>query len=178
MTHPRPTLAGDQRALRLERPVAWLVTLVVVAAVVGSVVLYAEDVRRTSPDADFAVSFDEETRTVAVEHAGGQAITDRTTERLTVVLVDESAGTTSTVTWASDTRGPTSRGTGYPVVPGDAIEIDDPTVDADGDENVFDADATVGFALEAGDTVRVVWTGNRQGGDARTVVLANATLGG
>lgn len=167
---------GDERA-GIERIVIWVVTLAVVAGTVGSVVYLAEDVRRDAPDSDFDVSFDEETRTVAVEHAGGEAITDRVTERLAVVVVDESAGSTTDVTWASDADGPFNRGAGYPVSPGDSLTIDDPTVDADGDENFHDADASVGFPLESGDSVRVVWSGDRQGGTAQNVTLANETLG-
>lgn len=167
--------AGDRRG-GVERVAVWLVALAVVAAVAASVVYVAEDVRRTTPDAEFTVSFDAETHTVAVEHAGGDPVTDRVTERLAVVVVDESADTATDVTWATDTTGLTSRGVGYPVEPGDRFRIDDPTVDADGDANFHDADASVGLHLAAGDTVRVVWTGNRQGGRPRTVTLENATL--
>lgn len=166
---------ADERALGVERPAVWLVALVAVAAIAGSVALYAEDVRRETPDAGFDVAFDEETRTVTVEHAGGDAVADRTTEELAVVLVDATGETTERVVWVSDAEGPTKRGAGYPVRTGDAIAVDDPRVDADGDGNYHDADATVGFYLEAGDEVRVVWTGARRG-PTRTVTLANATL--
>jgi len=168
-------LADDERA-GVERVAVWLVTLAVVAAVVASVVYLAEDVRRPTPDADFDVSFGADTHTVTVEHAGPEPITDRVTRELVVEVVDEDAGTTA-VTWVSDVPGPTSRGLDYPVEPGDALTVDDPTVDADGDGDFHDADRSVGTPLDAGDTVRVVWTGNRQGGTARTVTLANATLG-
>lgn len=177
MPGPGPSLLADERAISLERPVVWLVVLVAVAAIVGSVVVLSEDVRRDAPDTEFAVSFDGETRTVMVEHAGGDTITDRVTEELAVVVVDQSAGTSSRVVWASDSDGPTKRGMGYPVEQGDALTIDDPTVDADGDENFHDADASVGFQLESGDTVRVVWTGSRHGGPAQNVTLADATIG-
>jgi len=170
------TVTGDTRG-GVERGVVWLVALGVVAAITGSVVYYAEDVRRDAPDAEFDVSFDEETRTVTVEHAGGDAVTDRVTRRLTVVVADESAGTNETVLWAGDTPGPTERGVGYPVSAGDRLTVDDPTVDADGDENFHDATASVGFHLADGDSVRVVWTGNRQGGPVQSVTLANETLG-
>jgi hypothetical protein len=161
----------------LQRSVIWLVVLAVAAAAAGSVVLFADDVRRDVPDSEFAFSFDEETQTVTVEHAGGQAITDRTTQRLVLVLEDASAGTTSRVVWVSDVGGPIERGFDYPVEAGDAFSVDDPTVDADGDENVLDADGSVGFSFDAGDTVRVVWTGSRFGGSVRTVTLASATVG-
>ncbi|MEF8851097.1 MAG: hypothetical protein V5A44_12585 [Haloarculaceae archaeon] len=167
---------ADERG-GLQRPVVWLVVLVVAAAAAGSVVLFADEVRRDVPNSEFAVSFDEETRTVTAEHAGGQAITDRTTRRLVLVFEDASAGTTSRVVWVSDVGGPIKRGFDYPVEAGDSFSVDDPTVDADGDENVLDADGSVGFSFDSGDTVRVVWTGSRLGGSARTVTLANATIG-
>ena len=174
MTGPN-RFAADRRA-GVERGVVWLLALAIVAGTVGSVFYVAEDLRRDSPDADFDISFDEETRTVTVEHAGGDPITDRVTDRLTVELVDADGPTSETVTWASDVQGPTDRGTGYPVAPGDAIAVDDPTVDANDDGNFHDADASVGFPLGGGDEVRVVWDGNRQGGPTRTVTLANVTI--
>ena len=169
-------LGGDERG-GVQRLVIWVVVLAVAAAATGSVALFADEVRRDVPDAEFEVAFNEETRTVTVEHAGGQAITDRTTKNLTLTFEDASAGTTSRVVWVSDVGGPIERGFDYPVEAGDAFSVDDLTVDADGDENALDADGSVGFAFESGDRVRVVWTGSRLGGDARTVTLANATIG-
>lgn len=160
----------------LQRPVIWLVVLVVAAAAAGSVVLFADEVRRDVPNTEFDFSFDEETRTVTVEHAGGQTISDRTTKRLVLEFEDTSAGTTSRVVWVSDVGGPIERGFDYPVAAGDTFSVDDPSVDADGDENVLDADGSVGFSFESGDRVRVVWTGSRLGGSVRTVTLANATI--
>lgn len=168
-------LLADTRA-RIERVAIWVLTLAVLAGIVGSVVFFAEDLRRDEPEADFAVSFDEETRTVTVEHAGGEAITDRVTERLVVEIVDADGPTTATVPWATDIAGPTSRGTGYPVDRGDALTIDDPAFDTDDDGNYHDAEASVGFHLASDDTVRVVWVGNRRGGPTRTVALAEVTL--
>ncbi len=157
----------DERG-SLQRLAVWLVVLAVAAAAAGSVVLFADEVRRDVPDSEFAFSFDEETQTVTVEHAGGQAVTDRTTQRLVLVFEDASAGTTSRVVWVSDVGGPIERGFDYPVEAGDAFSVDDPTVDADG---------SVGFSFDAEDTVRVVWTGSRYGGSVRTVTLASATVG-
>jgi len=167
---------GDERG-GVQRLVIWVVVLAVAAAAAGSVALFADEVRRDVPDSEFEFAFDEETRTVTVEHAGGQAITDRTTKNLTLAFEDASAGTASRVVWVSDVGGPIERGFDYPVEQGDTFSVDDPTVDADGDENVLDADRSVGFSFESGDRVRVVWTGSRFGGDVRTVTLANATIG-
>ena len=160
-------VGGDERA-GVQRPVVWVVVLAVTAAAAGSVALFADEVRRDVPDTEFEFAFDEETRTVTVEHAGGQAITDRTTKNLALVFEDASAGTTSRVVWAGDVGGPIERGFDYPVEAGDTFSVDDPAVDADG---------SVGFAFESGDRVRVVWTGSRFGGSVRTVTLANATVG-
>jgi hypothetical protein len=171
-----PRRAGTDERAGLQRPVIWLVVLVVAAGAAGSVVVFADDVRRDVPDSEFAFDFDSETATVTVEHAGGQAITDRTTKNLTLEFVDVSANTTSRVVWVSDVGGPLERGFDYPVEAGDSLSVDDPTVDANDDENVLDADGSVGFAFESGDEVRVVWTGSRFGGGVRTVTLANATI--
>ncbi|WP_436923896.1 type IV pilin [Halosimplex amylolyticum] len=168
--------AGDDRAVAVERWVIWLVVLAITVAVVGSVVYFGDEFRRDSPDADFSVSFDSEVGALTVQHDGGDSIADRTTERLSVVAVDESTGNSQEVVWASDSAGPTKRGPGYPVAPGDSLTVDDPSVDSDGDENYLDAERSVGFYLEDGDTVRVVWTGAMRG-DTQSVTLANATLG-
>jgi len=168
--------AGTDERAGLQRPVIWLVVLVVAAGAAGSVMMFADDVRRDVPNSEFAFDFDSETATVTVEHSGGQAITDRTTKDLTLVFEDVNAGTTSRVVWISDVGGPIERGSGYPVEDGDALSVDDPTVDSNGDENVLDAEGSVGFAFESGDEVRVVWTGSRFGGGVRTVTLANATI--
>lgn len=172
----RPRLHRDARA-GVERVVVWLVALAVVAGVGGAVGVSGPEIRREVPDTEFAITFDEETRTVVVEHVGGDAITDRTTRRLSVVVRDASTGRTANATWVSDTPGPTTRGQGYPVERGDAFAVDDPAVDANDDEDYFDADAIVGFHLAANDSVRVVWEGSRFGGPPRIATLANATLG-
>ncbi|WP_415382554.1 hypothetical protein [Halosimplex sp. TS25] len=175
MTRGSSGLVGDERG-GVERWVVWLIVLAVTVAVVGSVIYFGDELRRDSPDADFSVSFDAESSALTVQHAGGDSIADRTTERLSVVVVDESTGNSETVSWVSDDRGPTKRGAGYPVAPGDSLTVDDPSVDSDGDENYLDAERSVGFYLEAGDSVRVVWTGAMRG-DTQSVTLANATLG-
>jgi hypothetical protein len=167
--------ARDDRAVAVERLTIWLVVLAVTVAVVGSVVSFGDEFRRDSPDADFAVSFDSDVGALTVEHAGGDSISDRTTERLSVVVVDESTGNSETVVWVRDRGGPTKRGGEYPVRAGETLTVDDPSVDADGDESYLDGDRSVGFYLESGDSVRVVWNGSMRGG-TESVTLANATL--
>ncbi|WP_123537386.1 type IV pilin [Halosimplex salinum] len=168
---------GDERGLAVERWVVWLVVLAITAAVVGSVVYFGDEFRRDSPNADFSVSFDGDASALTVEHVGGDSISDRTTERLLVVVVDGSTGNSDEVVWVSDSAGPTKRGGGYPVRSGDSLRIDDPSVDSDGDENYLDAERSVGFHLEDGDSVRVVWEGSMRSSETRSVTLANATLG-
>ncbi|QPV62364.1 hypothetical protein I7X12_16715 [Halosimplex litoreum] len=174
MTRGSSRLVGDERG-GVERWVVWLVALAVVGGLVGSVVYLDDELRRDSPGADFSVSFDSQTGTMTVEHAGGDPIVDRTTERLSLVVLDGSTGTTEEVVWVSDAPGATKRGVGYPVRPGDSLTIDDPRVDSDGDGSYLDAERSVGVYLESGDSVRVVWTGSMRG-TTQTVTLANATL--
>jgi len=167
-------LAGDERG-GVERWVVWLVALAVVGGLVGSVVVFGDELRRDSPGADFSVTFDDETGTLTVEHAGGDAVSDRTTERLSVAVRDSSTGTSEEVVWVSDAPGATKRGVGYPIRPGDTLTVDDPSVDSNGDGSYLDAERSVGFYLESGDSVAVVWTGSMRG-TTRTETLANATL--
>jgi len=173
MADPR---RGDRALLDVEYLVVWLVALVVVAGVGVAVVQYGDDVRETTADSDFSASLDRGTWTVTVTHAGGDPVVDRTTHRLSVVLVDASNDTTERVDWARDGTGFSDRGSGYPVTAGDTLAIDDPSADADGDGSYHDADATVGFHLETGDAVRVEWRGVRRGGQTTTLTLLNATL--
>jgi len=167
---------ADRGLLDVEYLVVWLVALVVVAGVGGAVVEYGDDVRDSTPDSEFAVSLDQQSWTVTVTHAGGDAVLDRTTHRLSVVLVDASNGTTERFDWARDDRPFADRGSGYPVTEGDTLVIDDPSVDSDGDANYHDAAASVGFHLATDDRVRVEWRGVRRGGKTTTLTLLNATL--
>jgi hypothetical protein len=77
---------------------------------------------------------------------------------------------TATLTWIDDG--------GDRLTEGDAITVDDPTVDADGDGNYFDADRTAGFPLTPGGTVEIRWTGRPLGAaDERTVTLDSYEIG-
>lgn len=161
----------------IERAAVWLVVLVLVVGIVGSVVYVSGDLRRDVPESDFATEFDAETATLTLTHADGDGIGDRGTVSLVVEITDADTGATVTVPWAGERVGYSKRGFGFPVREGDAITIDDPTVDADGDGNYHDADASVGIHLSEGDRIRVVWEGSRRTGDVKTVTLANATVG-
>lgn len=165
---------GDERG-GVERWVVWLLVLAVTVGVVGSVVYFGDALRRDSPDADFSVSFDSEAGALTVEHSGGDSISDRTTRELSVVVVDANTANRERVVWVADSPGAGKRGLGYPVQSGDSLTIDDPSVDSDGDESYLDGDRSVGFYLESGDSVRVVWEGSLRG-SVRSVTLANATV--
>ena len=172
----RRGLAGDRRALAVERLGVWLLVLVLTVSVVGSVVYFADEFRADNPDADFSVSFDSDAGMLMIQHVGGDSISDRTTEELSVVVVDANTGNSESVAWVRDRDGPTKRGTGYPVRSGDSLTVDDPSVDSDGDQSYLDGDRSIGFYLADGDSVRVVWTGSMRGGDVRSVTVGNETL--
>ncbi|MFB6183638.1 MAG: hypothetical protein ABEI96_03705 [Haloarculaceae archaeon] len=171
--HPFGSTPDDDRAaVPVERLLVWLVAVVLVVAVAGTFVAYGDRWRRDDPNADFAFDYDAATATVTVEHVGGMPIRDTGTRSLVLTFVDASTGATANVTWASDRAGDdTDRGTGYPVTEGDRITVDDPTVDADGDGNYLDADASVGFHFDSGDEVRVVWTGSLHDARVESVTL-------
>ena len=169
--------SGTDRRAGVERVVVWFVALAVVAAIVGSVVYLADDIRRETPDSEFSVSLDGETGTLTVEHAGDDPVRDRATTWLRVVVVDGETNASATIQWAGDDTPVSRRGTGFPVNSGDSVQIDDVTADSDGDGSVNDAAATVGFPLSPGDQVGVRWRGAKRSGAQRTVTLTNATLG-
>ena len=171
----RSAIVGDTRG-GVERWVVWLLVLALTVSVVGSVVYFADEFRADNPEAEFSVGFDSDAGMLTIEHIGGDSISDRTTEELAVVVVDGNTGNSESVAWVQDRAGPTKRGAGYPVRSGDSLTVDDPRVDSDGDESYLDGDRSVGFHLESGDSVRVVWTGSMRGGDVRSVTLANETL--
>lgn len=158
-----------------ERVAAWLL---VIAAVIGTLAIatgFGATVATDHPEASFAGSYDAETNVLVVEHAGGDAISAGPTDELVVVVSDAQTGHARNVTWVEED----DDGVGsFPVEPGDSIAVDGPTVDSDGDGDFFDADATVGFELDVGDEVRVVWRGRPLGApDTIAVTLDEFTVG-
>lgn len=150
----------------VERVGVWLVaglavavTVTVVSATGGGLI--------DAPTASFDGTYDETTNTVTLTHAGG----DQLSPTQVTLVVTNASGTQS----ANLTLGNTD---GQPLEQGASVGIDDPTVDSDGDGNYFDADRTVGFALTAGATIEIRWTGRPVGAaETRTVTLDTYEIG-
>ena len=147
-------------AFGIERVAVW--GLAVVAVVAVTVVVGASGGGLVAPpSASFDGAFDADANAVTITHAGGDSLT---AGRVTLVVTNTSGTSSANVTWIE--------GDGDRLGEDDAITIDDPTVDADGDGNSFDADHTVGFPLTSGATVEVRWTGRPLGAAGeRTVTL-------
>jgi len=175
---PMADRSAARASLPVERLVIWLVVVVAVVAITGTYVTHGQAWQRDTPDAEFAVAYDDATKTITVTHDGGAPIRDRGTTTLAVVVTDRSRDAATRIVWVADgTDGSaTILGRDYPVTEGETVTVDDHTVDADGDGNVHDADASVGFPLNASDRVGVVWTGSLRDATDETVTLANATL--
>jgi len=149
--------------LGVERVGAWLVAIVAVAAI-ATVVTAGVPTVGGPPAAEFDVAYDNATQQYTVTHGGGDLIDDG--ESLTLTVSDGQH--TANLTWAGE-GGVTT----FPVRSGDSVSVDDPRVDSDDDGDYFDADATVGFALDGNETITVRWTGRPLGApDTRTVVLS------
>ena len=146
---------------------------VVIATATGTLVLQLVDDRTSEleagdVEAEFSVSYG--TDTVTVTHAGGDDLTDRNTDSVALAVTDTDTDATTRVLWADEAS--------LPVTEGDSFTVDDPTVDSNGDDNYLDADGSVGFYLEPGDTVEVVWTGRRLGApETQTETLETLTVG-
>ena len=163
----RTSLDEDERgSVGVERVVAWIIVVLAVGFTVAVVAGPGESVATNAPDASFEGSFDDETNTLRLEHAGGNPIRAGPTSSLVVVLSDADGDSDQNVTWVGDDEGVAA----YPVDSGDTIAIDDASVDSDGDGNAFDANATVGFELDEGDTARVVWRGRPLGAPGEIAV--------
>ena len=155
------SLRRDERgAFRVERPVAWLLVILAIGFAVAIATGPGTTLATNAPDASFEGTFDSETNILRVEHAGGDAIRRGSTSTIVVTIADGQTGSRATVTWVADGDG---GGATFPITSGDAITVDDPRIDSDGDGTVFDAHATVGFGLDEGDQVRVVWRGRPPG---------------
>ncbi|MBX0285992.1 type IV pilin [Haloarcula salinisoli] len=162
------SVRSDARAaVPVERIAVWGVAVLAVAAFAGLVVGPGADFRTAAPSADFEGSYNNTTGTVTVTHAGGD---DLTGESVVVVVTDADGDTTTRLLWANEST--------LPVTEGDSFAVDDPLADTDGDGNYLDGDGSVGFYLEPGDTVAVVWTGRLTGApETRTATLETITVG-
>jgi hypothetical protein len=161
--------AVSRGALTLERLAVWGLAVLVVLGLAGLVVGPGADLRTDAPDIVVEGQFDAETGTITLTHAGGDRLTGTATDELAVVVTDSDRDATARRVWASEAE--------LPVGEGAQFVVDDPRVDSDGDGDFHDGDATVGFHLEAGDTVTVVWTGRLVGApETRTDTLATVPL--
>ena len=165
----RATPSSGRGVVTLERVTVWGLAILAVAALAGLAVGPGADLRTDAPSITVESEFDAETGTVTLAHAGGDRLTGTATRDLTVVVTDASAERATTLTWASADDLPLGEGAQF--------VVDDPRVDADGDGDYLDGDASVGFYLESGDTVQVVWTGRLLGApDQQTTTIATVTL--
>ncbi len=164
---PMSVRSDARAAATVERIAVWGVAVLAVAALAGLVVGPGADLRTAAPSADFEGSYDNATGAVTVTHAGGD---DLTGESVALVVTDADNDTTTRLLWANEST--------LPVTEGDSVTVDDPRVDSNGDGNYLDADRSVGFYLEPGDTVDVVWTGRLTGApETRTETLETITIG-
>ncbi|WP_276271209.1 hypothetical protein [Haloarcula litorea] len=163
---------SDGRAVvTVERVAVWGLAALAVAGLVALAVGPGATLRTAAPDATFETAFDADDGAVTVTHTGGGRLGAGATDELAVVVTDADRNATTTVVWAA---GPDE----FPVAAGDSLTVDDPSVDANGDGDYLDGDRSVGFYLDRGDEVAVVWTGRLLGApDTRTATLDTATLG-
>jgi FlaG/FlaF family flagellin (archaellin) len=163
----RPDARG---AVTVERVAAWLLAVAAMAALAGLVVGPGADYRTATPSVEVEGSYNTATGTVTLTHAGGDELTSRSTTRLAVHVTDADTDATTRLTWATESSLPVSEGVSF--------TVDDPRVDSNGDGDYLDADRSVGFYLEPGDTVEIVWTGRLIGApEAQTETLDTVTLG-
>ena len=161
---------SDRGAVTVERVAVWILAGLAVAGLAALVVGPGADYRTATPSIDVAGEYNASTGTVTLTHAGGDDLTARSTTRLAVHVTDANRNTTTRLSWANESAG-------LPVGEGDSMTVDDPRADSDGDGNVLDGDRSVGFFLDDGDTVEVVWTGRLVGApDEQTTTLETVTI--
>ncbi|MBX0321736.1 type IV pilin [Halomicroarcula sp. F13] len=168
----RGTPRSDSRGVvTVERVAVWLLAALAVAGLAALVVGPGADLQTATPAVDVQGTYDAEAGSVTVSHEGGDRLTTTSTTRLAVVVTDADRNATTALTWADE-------GSEFPVTSGDAFTVDDPRVDSDGDGDYLDGDGSVGFYLDSGDTVAVVWTGRLVGApNERTATLGTVTVG-
>ncbi|MBX0293674.1 hypothetical protein [Haloarcula nitratireducens] len=164
------TPSGTRGVVTVERIAVWGVALLAVAGVVAVIAGPGADLRMAAPGVTVDGSYDADAGAVTVTLAGDDRLTSTSTNELAVVVTDASRNETTRLVWAD--------GGELPVGAGDSFTVDDPSVDSDGNGNYLDGDGSVGFYLESGDAVDVVWTGRLVGApDERTDTLGTVTIG-
>lgn len=167
-----PVSSRCRGAVTAERIAVWGLAALALAGLAALVVGPGADLRTAAPSATIDGQFDAEAGTVTLTYAG-DTLTDTATRELALVVTDADRNATTRLTWADESQ--------LPVGGGDTVTVDDPRVDADGDGNYLDGDASVGFYLEPGDTVALRWTGRPIGAPSEqtttldTVTLSNET---
>ena len=159
----------DRRAVS---PVIGVVVVVAVtvilASTVGAFVFgYTDVVGDTAPQADFTFDWEENTRTLTIEHAAGDSFTDGNTERLHVLIEDEDETGKNDYFRASEDWANASNGA-FPVSAGDTFVITGEM--GGGDLDVEASGTNVGdppgvdqvYEPEVGDVVEVYWYGEDQ----------------
>jgi len=166
------SVLSDRRGgVTAERVAVWLLAALAVAALAALVVGPGAEYRTATPSVSIDGSYDAADGSVTLTHAGGDELTQRSTTELAVVVTDADTSETTRRTWADEEQG-------FPLSEGDAFTVDDPRVDSDGDGNYLDGDGSVGFYLEDGDTVEVVWSGRLVGApDIVTTTYETVTVG-
>lgn len=150
----------------VERVAIWVVALLAVAVVVLVVGSTGAGLLEP-PSAAFGGSYEADANTVTITHVGGDGLA---AGRVALIVTNASGTSSANLTWIDEG--------GDRLSVGADVTIDDPTVDADGDGNYFDADRTVGFPLTPGATVEVRWTGRPLGASGeRTVTLDTYEVG-
>lgn len=153
----------------VERVVVWGLAALAIAGLAAVAVGPGADLRAATPAVDIDSQFDAETGTVTLTHVGGDRLTDTSTHEVRVVVTDADRNQSTSLVWAD--------GNGLPLEAGAQFTVDDPRVDADGDGDYLDGDASVGFYLDAGDTLSVRWTGRPLGAPSvHTTTLDTVTL--
>lgn len=166
------SVLSDRRGgMAAERVAVWLLAALALAALAALVVGPGAEFRTATPSVTVDGSYDAADGAVTLTHAGGDTLSSRSTDELAVVVTDADTNATTRLTWADDSGG-------LPLSEGASFTVDDPSVDSNGDENFLDGDGSVGFYLESGDTVAVVWTGRLVGApDTVTTTYETVTVG-
>jgi flagellin-like protein len=148
---------------------------VILASTVGAFVFgYTDIVSDTAPQADFTFDWDQNPRTLTIEHAAGDEYTARNTDRLHVVITDEDETGQNDYLRASDDWANASNGA-FPVSSGDTFVITGEQGGGDLDVEVAgtnseDFDDEI-HEPEVGDVVKVYWYG-----DDQSFVVAKYTI--
>jgi PKD repeat protein/FlaG/FlaF family flagellin (archaellin) len=147
----------DERGLNSQIAVVLIVAIAFVAA--GAVFLTGTSLTgllgEPTPQAEFQFQYDAETGVLDVSHSGGQSLTGANTRSVAIEVVPADRGARRNYTWM---------GTG-----GTELRAGE-TFRLNATNSPVAGNATYPAALQAGDTVRILW--EAPGDDQRTAILA------